>query len=404
MINKSIKLLMLMSFLGCAVFAQKKEKTILSNTDLVKLDFNELAQKKALLEKDKNLQPAYKELIKNAEDLLGYKPVSVMEKKEYPPSGTKHDYMSIGPYWWSDPTKADGLPYIRKDGEVNPEVKSYPDKNNMPKLCENVYTLGLAYYFSGNEKYAAHAAKLMQVWFLDTATRMNPNVNFGQAIKGITTGRAEGIIDTRQFIFALDGVQLIKNSKAWTTANDKALKSWFTQYLNWLNTSKIGLDELNAKNNHGVWFDAQAIAIADYLADKKEVKNIIERATNRLDVQMNNAGLFPMELERTTSLHYSVFILNAFNIVAQIAEKNGVDFYHLQTKSGKSFQKGFDAILPFISQKEKWTYQEIKPFHFSDAFALLLRGKSKMNCSECDEAIKKAAEQKNVELLLSNLL
>jgi hypothetical protein len=404
MINKSIKLLVLMSFLGCAVFAQKKEKTILSNTDLVKLDFTVLAQKKALLEKDQNLQPAYKELIKNAEALLGYKPVSVMEKTELPPSGTKHDYMSVGPYWWPDPTKSDGLPYIRKDGEVNPEVKSYPDKNNMPKLCENVYTLGLAYYFSGNEKYAAHAAKLMQVWFLDTATRMNPNVNFGQAIKGITTGRAEGIIDTRQFIFALDGIQLIKNSKAWTTANDKALKSWFTQYLNWLNTSKIGLDELNAKNNHGVWFDAQAIAIADYLADKKEVKNIIERATNRLDVQMNSAGLFPMELARTTSLHYSVFILNAFNIVAQIAEENGVDFYHLKTKSGKSFQKGFDAILPFISQKEKWTYQEIKPFHFSDAFALLLRCKSKMNCGECDEAIKKAEEQKNVELLLINLL
>ena len=243
----------------------------------------------------------------------------------------------------------------------------------------------------------------MQVWFLDTATKMNPNLNFGQAVKGRTAGRAEGIIDTRQFVFALDGVQLLQNSTSWTKENDKALKGWFSQFLTWLNTSEIGIDELNAKNNHGVWFDAQAIVIADYLADIKEVTNIIERATNRLDVQMNNAGFFPMELERTTSLHYSVFILNAFNIVAQIAEKNGVDFYHLQTKSGKSFQKGFDAILPFISQKEKWTYQEIKPFHYSDAYALLLRGKSKMNCSECDEAIKQAAG-KNVELLLTNLL
>ena len=151
MIIKSIKLLVLTSFLGCVLFAQKKEKTILSNTDLVKLDFTVLAQKKKTLAKDKSLQPAYKELIKNAEALLGYKPVTVMEKTEFPPSGTKHDYMSIGPYWWPDPTKPDGLPYIRKDGEVNPEVKSYPDKNNMPKLCENVYTLGLAYYFSGNE-------------------------------------------------------------------------------------------------------------------------------------------------------------------------------------------------------------------------------------------------------------
>ena len=117
----------------------------LSNTDLVKLDFNILAQKKKSLAKDKTLQPAYKELLKNADALLNYKPVSVMDKTALPPSGSKHDYMSIGPYWWPDTTKPDGLPYIRKDGEVNPEVKDYQDKNNMPKLCENVYEIGRAH-------------------------------------------------------------------------------------------------------------------------------------------------------------------------------------------------------------------------------------------------------------------
>lgn len=154
----------------------------------------------------------------------------------------------------------------------------------MPKLCENLYTLGLAYYYSEKEKYAAHASKLMQVWFLDTATKMNPNLNCRQAVKGRTLGRAEGVIDTRQFIFALDGIQLIKKSKSWIKTNDADLKKWFTQFLAWLNTSEIGLDELNAKNNHGVWFDAQAISFADYIGDKKEVTKIIERATNRLDV------------------------------------------------------------------------------------------------------------------------
>ncbi len=375
----------------------------LSNTDLVKLDFNILAQKKKSLAKDKTLLPAYKQLLKNADALLKYKPVSVMDKIAVPPSGSKHDYMSIGPYWWPDITKPDGLPYIRKDGEVNPEVKDYQDKNNMPKLCENVYVLSLAYYFSGREKYAAHATKLMQVWFLDSSTKMNPNLNFGQAVKGRNTGRAEGIIDTRQFIFALDGVQLLQKSTTWTKSHDKALKNWFTQFLAWLNTSEIGIDELNAKNNHGVWFDAQALTFADYIGDKKEVKKIIERATKRLDVQIDDKGFFPLELERTTSLHYTVFILNAFNIIAQVAEKNEIDFYNLQTQSGKSLKKGFDAVIPFITQKEKWTYPQIKPFHYSDAYALLLRSQSKMDCANCIDAIKNA-EGKNVELLLTNLL
>ena len=232
---------------------------------------------------------------------------------------------------------------------------------------------------------------------------MNPNLNFGQSVKGRNTGRAEGVIDTRQFIFALDGIQLIKKSKSWSKANDKNLKSWFTQFLNWLNTSEIGMEELNAKNNHGVWFDAQAIAFADYIGDTNEVKKIIKRASNRLDVQMDNNGFFPLELDRTTSLHYTVFLLNAFNIIAQVAEKNTVDFYNLQTKTGKSFKKGFDSIMPFLSQKEKWVYPQIKPFHYTDAYALLLRGATKMNCTDCNEVIKKIAE-KNVELLLTNLL
>ncbi len=381
-------------------FAQPK----LSNTDIIKIDFKILAEKKTrLLKKDAALMPAYKELLKNADMLLTYKPVCVIDKTELPPSGSKHDYMSIGPYWWPDSTKPNGLPYVRRDGVVNPEVHNYPDKENMPKLCENMYTLGLAYYFSGKEKYAKHVSKLMSVWFLDTATKMNPNLQFGQAVKGVTTGRAEGIIDTRQFIFALDAVELIRNSKHWPKQKDDELKVWFTSFLSWLNNSEIGKDELNAKNNHGIWFDAQALSFALYIGDKKEANKIVERATNRLDAQMDKNGFFPFEMERTTSLHYTVFILNAFNVIAQLSEKTDKNFYSLQTKSGKSLEMGFNTIIPFLSDPTKWTGKQIKPFNASDAYALLLRGATKYNCSNCMEIIKRNAG-KNEKLGLFNLL
>ena len=132
---------------------------------------------------DKNMKKGFEELIKAADAALTFRPVSVIEKQNNPPSGNKHDYMSLAPYFWPNPDTKDGLPYIRKDGQVNPEVSNYKDKEYMPKLCSVLETLGLAYYFTNDERYAKHASKLISVWFIDTATKMNPNLNFGQAVK-----------------------------------------------------------------------------------------------------------------------------------------------------------------------------------------------------------------------------
>ncbi len=399
--NKTISTTIFITcFISNMVMAQVK----LSNTDIIKLDFKSLAIKKTRLQaKDATLLPAYDELIKKANAMLQYKPASVMDKTDFPPSGNKHDYMSIAPYWWPDAAKPNGLPYIRKDGEVNPEVRNFPDKESMPKLCENVYNLSLAYYFSNNEKYAQHASKLLQVWFLDSATKMNPNLNYGQAVKGVTDGRAEGVIDTRQFVFVLDGVTLLKGSKSWTSENNKALQNWFAQFLNWLNTSKIGKAEMNAKNNHGVWFDAQALAIALYVDSTQMANKIVARAADRLDKQANNDGLFPYELERTTSLHYSVFIMNAFNIIAQLSEQTNTNLYTFQTASGKSFQKSVAAIVPYITEEKPWAHQEIKPFHATDAYPLLLRSSTRFKNDKYLDFIKLNAKD-NYSKLLLNLL
>ena len=230
---------------------------------LFALDGNSLLiNKQKINNKYATLIPAYKQLLKDADKSLTFGPVSVMEKTNNPPSGNKHDYMSLAPYFWPDPSKPNGLPYLRKDGETNPEVKEYKDKDYLPTLCEAVYTLSLANYFSEENKYALHAIKLLQVWFLDTATKMNPNLNFGQAIKGQNTGRGAGLIDTRHFVKLIDGINLLKQSGKLSTKDFSALQSWFTEFLNWMQTSKVGKEEMNAKNNHGVWYDAQRISMA----------------------------------------------------------------------------------------------------------------------------------------------
>ncbi len=211
-------------FVACAG-ANTQQQSKAGTPVFYSLDAATLSANKARVKaNDPLIKPAYKQLMKEADDALTFGPVSVMEKKHNPPSGDKHDYMSLAPYHWPDPTKPDGLPYIRKDGQTNPEVKEYKDKEYLPKLCGNVNTLALAWFFSDDKVYAAHAAKLIRVWFLDTSTRMNPNLNFGQAVKGVNTGRGAGMIDVRHLVKVVDAIGLLQNSAYWTAADQAGMK------------------------------------------------------------------------------------------------------------------------------------------------------------------------------------
>jgi hypothetical protein len=273
----------------------------------------------------------------------------------------------------------------------------------MPLLCDNVYNLSLAYFFSNDEKYAAHAARLLRVWFLDTATRMNPNLNFAQAIKGENTGRGAGIIDARHFIKLVDAIGLIKSSRSWDKVAHKGMQAWFADFLNWMQTSSNGLDESATKNNHGVWYDALRLSISLFIDRADLSKKIISHVKERLDKQMDNTSRFPLEMARTTSLHYSVFIMDAFLNIAQMAQYTGIDLWHYTSPSGKSIKKGFEALLPYISKQKKWDGPQIKEFDFEESYQLLEAGYSKFGCSNCRDIIRSIAGSKEKKLLL-NLL
>jgi len=359
-----------------------------------------LKKVKSLIESgDSKMQAALNELVKAADVALTYRPVSVMEKKNNPPSGDKHDYMSLAPYFWPNPETKDGLPYIRKDGQINPEVNEYKDKEYLPQLCSTLETLGLAYYFTNDKRYASHASKLINVWFLDPSTKMNPNLNFGQAVKGQNDGRGAGLIDTRHLIKVVDAVSFIANSSAWSSSQDLQLKSWFAQFLNWMETSKNGVDELDATNNHGIWYDAQRLSFALYTGNKKAVSAIIESAQKRIAAQMNADGFFPAELARTTSLHYSLFVVEAFIKVAQLSKNTNVNFWNYTAPNGNSLEKACDVLMPYLLKQKEWTGEQIKPFNFDEANSLFIAVAAKKNCVPCFENIYKNSKYKLLQTI-----
>ena len=338
---------------------------------------------------DKNLIPAYDKLMKDADKLLSIKPTSVMEKKQTPPSGDMHDYMSLAIYFWPDPSKSDGLPYIRKDGQINPEVDDYKDKSNMIWMTRNVEVLALAYYFSDDNKYADKAAQLLQTWFLNPETKMNPNLNFAQAVKGKNDGRGIGIIESRILTSVVDAVGMINHSSSWSKKDQSGMEKWFNDFTQWLMTSKNGIEEFKAKNNHGVWYDEQKLSFALFIGNNEIALNTLNSLKSRLEMQMDTTGFFPAEMERTISLHYMAFMLEPLFNVANMAVSIKEDFWNYTSTSGRSIKKTFEVMKPYLAKEKEWFGQQIKPFEFEDnATPLLAQGFYKYNCKDCSDAIK----------------
>lgn len=309
---------------------------------------------------DKFFLPAVKRLLRDSEKALDVKPLSVMDKEQVPPSGDKHDYMSMGKYWWPDPAKPDGMPYIRRDGESNPMAVKLTDHDELAVLIKGVSTLGLGFYFSGEEKYAAHAALLLRAWFLDPATRMNPNLNYAQAVPGRSDGRGAGIIDAHQLPELLDGAALLEGSASWSAADRQGLRDWFAAYLRWLRESDNGRQEAAAKNNHGTWYDVQVAATALFVGDTSIAASTVRGArAKRIATQIEPDGSQPAELQRTKSWDYSFFNLAGYFRLASLGERVKVDLWHYATADGRSIRKAVDWLLPFAADEKQWNHEQI---------------------------------------------
>ncbi|RKR83705.1 alginate lyase [Mucilaginibacter gracilis] len=340
-------------------------------------------------------------VIKAADKLLDDKPASVMEKAFTPPSGSKHDYMSMAPYFWPDPNKADGLPYIRRDGEHNPEIKKITDDDFLNEMVSKCKFLSLAYYFTGDEKYANKASQLIKVWFIDSETRMNPNLNYAQAIRGVNDGRGIGIIESRCLCNLVDWMALLKGSRLFTF--EGGVKAWYKDYLNWLLTSKNGIDEHNAKNNHGTHYDTQVISYALYLGDTALAKKTLEADKKRIALQIEPDGRQMLELERTNALGYSSMNLIGWSNIATLAGKINVDIWNYTTTDGRSLHKAFNWLAPYALGEKPWTeYKQISPFKKDDFYQLLVVASNKYG--EVDYIKKSTSIKKNDKIQLTDLL
>lgn len=315
--------------------------------------------------------------------------------------GGKHDYYSEGDYWWPNPKKPGGA-YIRRDGQTNPD-NFIAHRQAMIRLSDIIGTLTSAYLITEDEKYAQHAVRHLKAWFVDPETRMNPNLLFGQAIKGRYSGRSIGIIDTIHLVEVALGAKHLAGSPSFSDADQAAVKEWFGQYLKWINTHPYGIKEKQHPNNHGVCWSLQAAAFAK-LTDDEEIMTWIREQfkTVYLKKMMNDEGGFPAELKRTKPYGYSLFVIDAMAGVAQFASTPQDDLWSFELKDGRGMKRGIEFIAPHIADKSGWP---LKPdvMHWEDwpvrHPSLLLAGLHFNRANDLEVWRKLEADPKTFEVL-----
>jgi hypothetical protein len=297
------------------------------------------------------------QVMKEAEWAMQQQPITVTATSSPRSAGGIHDFFSEGDYWWPNPVNPDS-PYLQKDGLTNPE-NFVAHRHAMIRFSRIVGALASAYKLTGDDKYVIAAMKHCKAWFTDTATMMNPNLLYAQAIKGRFTGRGIGIIDTIQLMEVVRGLMTIMDSPSVDQQELSAIKNWFAEYIRWLTTHKYGRDEMNAENNHGTCWVMQVGCFAKFTGDEKVANFCIDRYKNvLLPKQMAEDGSFPRELKRTKPFGYSIFNLDAMATICQELSTKENDLWNFQTADGRSIKKGIEFLYPFLADKSKWPYQK----------------------------------------------
>ena len=283
-------------------------------------------------------------------------PVTVTAATSERSAGGHNDFYSEGDYWWPDPENPDG-PYIQRDGETNPD-NFVAHRLAMIRFSRIAGMLTSAYLITGEDRFVDALTGHLEAWFVNPDTRMNPSLNYAQAIKGRVTGRGIGIIDAIHLIEVARAVEILEINSKLHDDNMAAVKDWFSQFVEWLTTHPYGIDEMNTKNNHATCWVMQVGMFARLTGNEE----VLELCRNRfrevlLPDQMAADGSFPLEIRRTKPYGYSLFNLDAFMTAAEILSDEYNDLYAYSV-DGKNLYKGAEFLYPYVKDKSAWPYEQ----------------------------------------------
>jgi hypothetical protein len=218
--------------------------------------------------------------------------------------------------------------------------------------------LAAAWLLTMRKDFALHAGAHLRAWFVDPATRMNPNLNYAQAVHGVTTGRSWGIIDTLHLVEVARATVVLRNGGALSESDWQGVRHWFADYLDWMQTSDPGCKERDARNNHASCWLLQAAEFALLAGKNDALPEFRDRfKTVLLPTQVAADGSFPLELARTKPYGYSLFNLDALGMLAQVLSTRADNLWDFALPDGRGLAASFRFMTPFIANKNSWPYR-----------------------------------------------
>ncbi len=294
-------------------------------------------------------------ILRRAKRSMAESPVTVTAEQCTRSAGGPHDFYSEGDYWWPNPDDPQG-PYIQRDGQSNPGNFT-AHRQAMVRFSQIIGALASAYRLTKNEQYVKHAFTHLRAWFIDEQTHMNPSLLYAQAIKGRVTGRGIGIIDMIQMMEVAQGIRVMESAKSVNQEELAKIKNWFAQYLTWVTIHQYGLDERDAKNNHGTCWVMQVAVFAKLTGNQALIEDCKNRfKTILLPNQMEPDGSFPLELRRTKPYGYALFNLDAMASICHILSDEQENLWEFTLPDGRKLRKAIEFMYPFVANKSSWTF------------------------------------------------
>ncbi len=284
--------------------------------------------------------------------------------------GSPHDYYS----------EVDPASLAESNPPANTGSSSRPHPQPPPFTAHRdaLFTLGLAvpalaaaYLLTGDPRYAQYAALWLRAWFVDTATRMTPRLDYGQTLlaQPAAGGSFQGILETLPLVEVAQSIPFLIS--ALSPSDQLALNSWFTIYLRWLTEEQDSGPRLPAlardrKDHHGTsWL----LQVSSYTlltapagdapkAETSALDNLRHRFRSvTLRAQIAADGTFPHELTSSAPYRDSLFNLDMMAAVCQLLSTRFDSVWEYELEDGPGMRSAIAYHFPFIADRSLWPYR-----------------------------------------------